>query len=61
MSNWDFTVEIYWRCANNTECQLTKSQCNWHSATSSKEVVKKEGQRFCPKCGQVAVPEKWAV
>ena len=65
----DFTIEYAWRCADcfyppwEIDNPDYKPKCDWNKWDNGQglDVVMRDGEAFCPKCGQVAVSEKYAV
>jgi len=67
---FDYTIEYAYRCADNnslldplTGKETIKAKCDWDERYNSQglSVVMKDGQGYCPKCGQIAVVDKHAV
>ena len=41
--------------------QVKSEHCNWNQFIDNNEVIHKDGETFCPKCGRKAIPQRYAI
>lgn len=48
-------------CKHIEQVKKSGQHCKWTQFTDGGEVVKKNGEFFCPHCGLPAIAQRWAV